>query len=344
MLTFLLLSSVSLFSQETVKISGLVFGDYANKLGGTSTPPAGSSQYSAWNKADQQFQFRRIYLGADYTINENFAAQLLLEGNDGTYVIGSKNRQAFFTKRAFLEWKNLVPQASIFIGLSSTPTFDLMEREWNYRSVEKTLTDWRFNTTSSDFGIAVKGKIDADGMLSYHVMIANGAGQSAENDKYKRVMASLTIRPLKDLFIDLYGDYTDAVGSKPVSTYKITGGYKVADIHLGAEYSAQKQANAYIVKTINYDKELNGLSFYAWYPIAKPLNIFGRFDTFNPDINNSVSGFKETFATFGLDYMPDAKVHIIPNIWLNSFKDKSVANISKDADVVARLTFHFIFK
>ena len=356
MLAFFLFTTYSAFAQESVKISGYIFGDYANKIGGsTSALAVSKTQYSAWNKADQQFQFRRLYLSTDYNINENFATQLLIEANDGTYSIGNASTTAtpsagpfksgFFVKRAFLEWKNLVPMASLYFGLISTPTFDqTSEKEWNYRSVEKTIADARGLAPSSDMGIGIRGKLDGTGMFSYNVMVANGAGQSPETDKYKRVYGSFTVRPIKDLTLDIYGDYTDAANQKLISTSKVFGAYKLSDVHLGAEYVMQHQGNSYASGGFNHDKNVQGFSAFAWTPIVKELNIFGRFDTYNPDADNTISGAKETFMTFGLDFMPDAKVHIIPNIWINSFKDKSAASISKDADVVARLTFHFIFK
>jgi hypothetical protein len=185
----------------------------------------------------------------------------------------------------------------------------------------------------------VKGKIDEGGIFSYHVMVGNGTAQSAENDKYKKAYASFTVRPVKDLAVDLYGDYMDIAGSKTMATYKVYASYKLSDLHLGAEYFDQVQGNA----TPGHQKEITGFSAYAWTPLVKSLNAVARLDTYNPDVNVTTSGYKEMFYTLGLDYTPDAKVHIIPNVWINSFSEQGTSK-SKDADVVARLTFQFIFK
>jgi hypothetical protein len=58
----------------------------------------------------------------------------------------------------------------------------------------------------------------------------------------------------------------------------------------------------------------------------------------------SEAGFIENFITAGFDYMPVKDVHIMPNIWVTSYSDKSPAKVKKDANVIARMTFNYIYR
>lgn len=104
------------------------------------------------------------------------------------------------------------------------------------------------------------------------------------------------------------------------------------------------------------------------------LSVFARMDMYNPDskfnVNNSYTGvasgikgsdynvstfYKQTFINAGLDWCPNPRVHIMPNIWYNGYKTMMTTSgvggtgadlssrVAKDNDMVYRLTFYFIF-
>jgi hypothetical protein len=124
----------------------------------------------------------------------------------------------------------------------------------------------------------------------------------------------------------------------------------------------------------------SGLSFYIHGDIVtNKLRFFARFDIYNPNnkVNTSVSTkyagntanyndnsfhtvynynattpsvtytttgdqtYKQQFITAGLDWKPADRVHIMPNIWYNSYSSQIASN--KDHDLVLRLTFFFAF-
>jgi hypothetical protein len=72
-------------------------------------------------------------------------------------------------------------------------------------------------------------------------------------------------------------------------------------------------------------------------------------------LNPTTTFYTQTFYSAGLDWTPNARFHIIPNIWYNGYKtmmsttgangtgsDLS-ARTKSDYDLVYRLTFYFIF-
>ncbi len=387
-LTFLFLSTISLFSQDKsdFKVTGYVFGDYFYKAGGDTNKTGGyKSQYygntlitpnQQYGKSFSGFQIRRLYLGVYYNLNDAFATTVLFEGNDKTFG-GSQssnlNKQGIYVKQAFVEWKNLVPNASLYLGLVPTPTFSTDEAILNYRSVEKTPGDARGLGNASDFGVTLKGKFDNDGMITYHATIGNGSGQGYETNKYKVFYGSIDCKPVKDLIVELYGDYapsSNGVVDKNVTSLKAIAGYKIAGLSLGAEYFTQTKQNGTEVfsiatpKVIGYtDITTNVFSVFGHYALTSNLNVLARFDSYDPDTKATADAidiltpemtkkvtvkpfpslYKEKFVTVGLDYAPTANVHIIPNIWSNSFSAKGTTP-SKDADLVYRITYHFIFK
>jgi hypothetical protein len=107
------------------------------------------------------------------------------------------------------------------------------------------------------------------------------------------------------------------------------------------------------------------------------LNFFARFDNYDPSGNlssivssdaksfsNTVSQYdpstKEQFVTAGIDFMPFKNVHIMPNLWLNTYTSslsatgtnsanyaysKMNSNVTgiKGTDAVWRLTFYYIY-
>jgi len=86
-----------------------------------------------------------------------------------------------------------------------------------------------------------------------------------------------------------------------------------------------------------------GISLFSWYRCSDQWKVYGRIDYFNPNSLSPSAGFYEYFISFGLDYMPANNIHFMPNIWINTFTDKSSAGRTKTADVVPRLTFFFAF-
>ncbi|MBI3788903.1 MAG: hypothetical protein HY276_11705 [Ignavibacteriales bacterium] len=345
LILFLTVSSV-VHAQETSggKLSGLVFGDYFYKSGGDAQLFGSPSQYSQpMAKNFQAFQLRRMYLIYDHTISQKFSAQFLLEGNDKA--LDNGGRHGVFVKTAFLEWKEIFLGSNLAIGLVPTPTWSwgVAEKIWNYRSLEKTIADFRGFGGASDLGVALRGKIDGGGMLSYVAMIGNGAGQKPETDRYKKYYGELNFKPLKELTVEGYADYEPAANDKNVTTLKGVVAYQIPQVTLGVELAQQMRRKDYINGA---DRQPLGISAYMWAPIpgVERLNAVARYDFFNPDTKISNAGFNEQFFLIGLDYMPENNVHIMPNFWLNSFSDKSTAGLVKDSDTVFRVTFFYVYK
>lgn len=334
--------SVSLFAQDkpSGKVHGYVFGDYYYMLGADTAAVRGVGQYSGTRKDYQAFQFRRLYFYYDYTFSERFAAQFLLEANDKALEPGGKH--GVFVKTAYLEWKDILPMSALSFGLVPTPTWSLLsEKVWNYRSIEKTIIDFRGLGNASDIGVLLRGKFNEKGTFAYNAMIGNGNGQKPESNKYKKYYLGLNAKPAADVIVEGYVDYEPAANDRSKMTLKGFAAYQTSDLTVGIEVFRQEQKKAGASGT---DQVPFGVAGFLWAPIpgVKGLNGFARYDYYNPDTEVSDRGFNENFVAVGLDYMPISNVHIMPNVWLNSFSAKGAGE--RDADIVARITFFYVYK
>ncbi len=334
------------------KVWGYFFGDFAYKTGGSANMTFGSGEYAKMKVDESKFAFRRIYLGYDYKMAPNFTGKLLLESGDG--VLTGDGRRTIFIKAAELEWKDIIPNASLFIGQTSTPTWSLItEKVWGYRSVEKTIADFRKMGKSNDFGLRLTGKFKKDGILGYTLMLGNGTAEKIEFDKFKKVYGSLSASLLDNkLILEAQGDFEKSTNSKGVevgtTTYKGLIAYETEKFSIGVEPIMQVQDKVKNNQTA--DMKPFALSMYARGILKEEkLAAFVRFDTYNFDADytttDAVSNpYDEKFFLLGFDFTPNANMHIMPNIWINSYEDKRPTQTERKADVVARLSFFFNFK
>lgn len=347
----LLVTSFSLSQDKPAgKVHGYVFGDYYYVAGADTAASRGAGQYSSTKKDFQGFQFRRVYLYYEHNLSEQFFAQFLLEGNDKTFTYDDKagdkrGLHSVFIKTAYLEWKDILTNHNLAIGLVPTPTWSwsFAEKTWNYRSIEKTITDFRGLGGAVDIGISMRGKIDDAGTFGYVAMIGNGQGAKAENNKYKKFYGQLNAKPTKELLLEGYVDFEPNLGDKNKTTLKGFAAYQTKEFTIGAEVVQQTQAK---VGVNGADIVPFGLALFAWAPIpgVDGLNAFGRFDYYDPNTKVSDAGYKENFFVVGVDYMPIKDVHIMPNVWVNTYSNKKSGGPTRHADVVGRLTFFYVYK
>jgi hypothetical protein len=321
------------------RMHGLIVGDYYYKAGGDSQPYGDSlSQYSRSVPRDfQAFQIRRLHLFYDYNISETFFTRFQLEGNDKSLEPGG--RQGLYVKTAYAEWKNMFDKSNLLVGLIPTATWSSVEGIWGYRSVEKTITDFRNLGSGSDMGVQLRGSIPAGKPLNYSIMIGNGSYQKPETNKYKKYYAMVSGSPAEKLSVELYFDNEPAAGGKDITTWKTFISYKDAAYMAGTEIFQQMRSK----KDSTGDNAIFGMAIFGWYQFTEEMKIFGRIDYFDPNRLSNHTGFFENFFSFGLDYMPVGNIHFMPNIWINSFTDKSKLHRKKDADIVPRVTFLFVF-
>jgi hypothetical protein len=371
------------------KFSGYVFGDYFYNVGKDTAFSKLSKTVVPGSKDFQAFQVRRIYLTYDNDISEHFTARFRLEGNtiaseNGSSSVASRvsgsSLSQLFIKDAYVRWKNIFAGSDLIFGIQPTTAYDISEGIWGYRSLEKTIMDLRGIIPSRDMGLALRGKFDDGGMFQYWLMVANNSGQDDAVNRYKRVSLNLQVKPVKNVIIDVNGDYrTQDKINDPASTavpkatlpnnvlvYSAFVAYSDPTmVTLGAEVFMQSTQNGVVDPADATGKTLKslsvfGLSVFGNYWFTPEIGIIARYDIFNP---NTDSNFPATPAVMptgsatyaysltrnyliaGLSFRPDKNVQIMPNIQMETYQTpRNITNApSIDASVTARLTFYWVF-
>ena len=317
---------------QTVKIGGLAYVDYFYRPGDDDKNVLwqrprdnlwDSDRDQTVNDALHGFTYRRLYLTTDATISERFKARFRLEAN-GTHAVGS--RPAPFVKDLWVDW-NYAGDHSARLGVMPPPAFQLSERVWGYRSLEKTILDLQGANSSRDFGIRFDGPIPiGNGFVRYAAMLANGNGNwDNADDKYKKGYARISIHPSDQLVFSAGADYerylyqnsTDGLGLFRTAPYRDTrvslfGGYEGNTARFGVEaflHTLKLQWSRYTpVEPIiddggfgeyeppNYSNRhepstrLSGISVFGSFEVNPLVEFVGRLDVTKEDGNFGPAG------------------------------------------------------
>ncbi|MEG8945713.1 hypothetical protein [Rosettibacter firmus] len=354
----IVLSTNFLLSQEVTnkgRFSGYMFGDYFYNVARDTGISSLSNVANGGKKDFNGFQFRRIYFTYDYNISEKFTTRLRLSHEPKTY--GSDDKLVFFIKDAYIQWNNIWAGSDFIFGIQPTPTWEVSETIWGNRFLEKTLLDLRGIATSRDFGISLKGKIDKQGIFKYWLMIGNNSGNSFESDKYKRFYAHIQYTPIKQFTATFYADFKarpnindPASTSNPPETvanndltYALFLGYKEKDAYtFGIESFLNQRQNGMISKGTLKDKTGIGLTVFGLYNFTKEVAVVGRYDYYDPNTDSDVKGDSRNWFIFSLNYKPNDKVTISPNVIIETYE--SLPNRRKfDTSITPRITFFYTF-
>jgi len=276
------------------------------------------------------------------TINYTFSIRFRLEANNaGDF--STKSRLYPYIKDAYLKWN--LGQHNIYLGLSPSPTWYFIEEVWGYRSVEKTLMDLQKLGTAREMGIALKGSLDHNKRFHYHLMVGNGNGTSSEDNKGKKVMFSLTVEIIKNLFLQGYGDWNDLPNENDRYTGQCFLIYKTPSFRVAAQFVHQTRQ---LGEGVNNQKLKFG-SVFAAAKIRNKVWGFVRADrAFDPNPDGEDISYipffeaKSIFILAGFDFTFDENTHIMPNIEFVTYDvDKYSA---PDSDLIPRLTFYYKWK
>jgi hypothetical protein len=319
-----------------VKFSGLMFGDYYYM----------ASAFDSTKKNMNAFQFRRIYITADYTISDNFSSRFRMEADQGE--ITNNGKITTMVKDAWLQWKDIFQGSNMIFGIAPTPAFDVSEGAWGHRYLEKTIMDLNGIVPSRDLGIALKGKFDDKGTVKYWLMAGNNSGNSPETNKDKRFYGLLEFNPSENLLITVYGDYaaypdiannsTDAFVGAGFINYREKGKFSI-----GAEGFIRSQQNGYTPPggTLGSLSSL-GISVWAYANLSETAQIVGRFDTFDPNTNSASNLDRKNLILAGIQFNPTSKVSITPNVEIFTYQANS-PNGGDSSDIIPRMTFYWEF-
>ena len=287
--------------------------------------PEAEGDVSAW--------IRRIYLTSDFNLSKKFFARIRFEINqDGDF------ESSAFTidfKDVYLRWS--VGRHQLFFGLSPTPTFDLIDRIWGYRHLEKTPLDLQ-GIASRDNGIAVLGPLSRSGKLRYRFMLGTGHDIGKETEDGKKIMGAITLGDEDGFLVDFYGGYQEKPGDTDRTTFQVFTHYRFPKGHVGLQYAYQDRQE---------DPRLEVASAYGVVDLSPKMSLIGRVDRLlapSPKGNDIPylpfdPSAKATLFIGGLEWRPHRSVSLMPNIEAIFYDDPDDGEKPKN-DLLLRITFY----
>ncbi|REL24543.1 hypothetical protein DYD21_18315 [Rhodohalobacter sp. SW132] len=298
-------------------------------------------------EGENGFWARRVYLTYDNNFSQHVSARFRLEMNSpGDFSTNQKLEP--YVKDLYLDWA-INQNHSLIAGLSSTPTWALVESVWGYRSVEKSPSDLHKLGSSRDFGLALKGEFGDRGNLKYHAMIGNGSGTGSETNKWKKYMLSLGWWLSDNLVVEVYGEYNRTSETTTRSAVHGFLGYVSDNLNAGAMYVAQN-ITVDLVGISNNTETIDVASIFANLKLADKWTALLRADrmfTANPrgptiDYIPFSDQAESTFLLFGVDFEPVRNVHVIPNIE-TIFYGEAPDGTTPNSDLIFRTTLSYRF-
>jgi hypothetical protein len=326
----LLLLPASLLKGEG-KFSGLMFGDYYYAV----------AHHDEAVEGNNGFWLRRVYFTYDNALSDKYAMRFRLEMNSpGDFKTSSTLIP--FVKDAYLTAK--LGKQTLLLGLIGTPLYDTLDEFWGYRPMEKTPIDLFKFGNSREFGIGLKGALDAKNKLTYTVIFGNGAGLKSETNRGKAVYGRLNFQPTSSLFFEAYADYTDMGDDSSVNILQAFAGVRGKWGRGGLNFGVRN------FRTAGVTSDMKFVSLFGVFKIGAKLDLIGRYDRqLDPNPSGSKIDYipmadnaKANVVLAGLGWTLSDNVKVIPNLKY-VFYDAPESGVKPEADLYAYLTLYFKF-
>jgi hypothetical protein len=309
-----------------LQVGGLLFGDFYH------VPNHHATQGDDATGA----VLRRGYLTFDVAFDERLDGRARFEMNQSgkfeTYDYEADVKDLWVRYRAGAQAKH-----DIHVGLSPTPTFDLIESFWGLRYLIRTPMDLQ-GVASRDTGLAARGPVNPSGTLQYRAMLGTGEEFGNESGDGRKLMGALSWEPAPGWTVDLYLDHENLAGTRDRTTWQIFSGYQTDTLRVGAQYAKQDRQD---------DPPLELGSMFAVWDVHKVISLIGRFDhLYEPSPRGDEIAYlpfdprsKATLFLGALEWRAARKLTITPNV-VTIVYDRNDEGIKPDSDVHLRLTVY----
>lgn len=334
-----LLSGGSLRAEEPkVSVSGYVLTDfvyYVNEEGQYSEQLVSGDYALAANEGYNAFEITRGYLTFSAQLTDKVLASITTDLRTD-----SDGYRRIFAKFAFVEFRDLAPHTKIRFGLQEPPWAFSDAELWRYRMVEQGFYSYWGTFSTADFGVSLLGDV-LDGLFKYHFAILNGEGVSGiETERFKEYVARFTFdlgSADKIRFYPSAGYSSNHHGEQGLRDEVFMTGAGLdllGRVHLAGEYfqgiygmeagelplvrgvwpagalDMIEFADPALLLVDEKDVNFAGWAAYADIKLLDKLNLFGRYDLYDPNTDPDFDRDGETLWTAGIAYHP------IDNLWV----------------------------
>ncbi|MCK5075967.1 MAG: hypothetical protein KAR38_06305, partial [Calditrichia bacterium] len=285
---------------EEGKVSGVVFFNYSYMDADISN----------------SFEIERAYFTYDKKVSDDISIKF--QTDVGRLKEDSVNTNLFaYLKNAKIDWKTAY--GKLTFGLQGMNVFNIQEKTWGYRFIEKSPMDKYKFSSSADMGVGYANKLN--GKTNMSILVTNGSGyKKPENDSYKKVSGQIVYgekRLDKNEGFNVGGIITwepyetDTEAKENTIVAGIFGGFSGKVFRLGAEFN--------ILNDSNIDDKERIIAAYGNYTVSEKVTIFGRVDNYEDGTDT------ENYIIVGLIASPDKKFNIAPNVkYLDKDESKTI--------------------
>ena len=280
---------------------------------------------------------RRAYLTFNANLPADFFGRVRFEANQS----GEFENYDFEADFKDLYIGRNFGEHRVLVGLSPTPTFDLIEAEYGLRYLERTPLDMQ-GISSRETGLSVRVPIDKEGAWSYRVMYDAGTDLGKDTSALEKWMGAVTWKPEARWTIDVYADYEERDGPSDRTLLQAFAGFKTENLRWGVQYSHQDRKD---------DPPLELASGYLVARTGTKTNAVFRVDRlFEPSPKGDGISYypfdpsaPATMLIAGLEYAATERIFITPNV-LSILYDHNDQGQQPDTDLHLRLTLFFNFE
>jgi hypothetical protein len=269
-----------------------------------------------WSKS---FELTRVYLGYEYAFSKTLSSRVNIDiGDPGA----GKLQMTAFIKNAYLLYRN--NGLSVRFGMIGTDQFNIQEKQWGYRYIDKSFQDAYNFGPSADLGAGLE--YSPSDFFSFDISLLNGEGyKKLQADSAFKETIGITLKPIKGFILRGYADMMNH-NSNQISL-AIFAGYSAGSFRSGFEYNTQKNN---LMKDGN---DFSGISAFASIGFREKFSFFGRYDNLwseTPEGETNPWNYNKDGQLFmiGFDYSPVKGVKIAPVFTEWSPADRSLPFIS----------------
>jgi hypothetical protein len=315
----ILLTYISISIAADGKIGGVTYFDYTN-----------SKEKSAFVLKRQYFSY-----GIDISDEVKFRVVFDVGRTDVGTVLrkdgGEKiedTRLVAFLKKAQIDHRT--SYGKISMGLIGMNTYNIQEKNWGYRFIEKSAIDkYKFSSTA-DLGIGFSRVLV--NQLKMSLQVVNGEGyKNPQSDKYHKIAFNSTYGEhnlVKNSGFNAGVVYTtEQTDDKPNTMASLFGGFAGMGLRLGGQFNMLKKGGI----------ESQIISVSSNYSMTDKLDAFVRYDMFDHN-TDEIDGWKDnsTYLIAGIQLSCGNGLLVAPNIRMESYED--------DLDSATEYKINFQFK
>lgn len=309
--------------------------------------------YSHWTldmsdsaDSENEFALGRSYLTVTSKISEYSSVRITTDMRE-TEDVDGKTRYDIIVKYGYLDWKPKLghDRLKIRFGLQPTPYIDLQNKLWGRRYLSKTVGDLRGFITSSDLGVSVYlalGEKEKYGSLALAVFNGTSYSNLGEANKQKDINLFARLTPFtasdnlkKSTLVAQYYkgiqnvlfDATTLAEDYVNDIFSVGGLLAYRELfHLGADLNWHTEgmgagADEITESGVSIHSTLFLAEFADDAPAMKTLNLFGRFDLFDPNTDSGSDNDGEKHLIIGVECNPTKGLKVSVNFRATSYDD-----------------------